>query len=113
MTHFDSRPLLIYFAVKYGGDFQKIITALELKEDPPMKEVERVNRSLKCKAITLLDYDYPLKLKQTLYPPIVLFYYGDISLLDNPQTLSNSAFDRPRAAISCIILSFVSILLNP
>ena len=88
MTHFDSRPLLIYFAVKYGGDFQKIITALELKEDPPMKEVERVNRSLKCKAITLLDYDYPLKLKQTLYPPIVLFYYGDISLLDNPQTLA-------------------------
>ncbi|MBQ6731475.1 MAG: DNA-processing protein DprA [Bacilli bacterium] len=88
MTHFDSRPLLIYFAVKYGGDFHKIITALELKEDPPMKEVEKVNRSLKCKAITLLDYDYPLRLKQILFPPIVLFYYGDISLLDNPQTLA-------------------------
>ena len=88
MIQFDSRPLLIYFAVKYHGDFQKIMMALELKETPSLKAIEKVNQSLKCKAITLLDYDYPLRLKQVLYPPIVLFYYGDISLLNNEQALA-------------------------
>ena len=88
MIQFDSRPLLIYFAVKYDGDYDKIMMALHLKEDAPIKEVERVNKSLKCKTLTLLDYDYPLRLKQITYPPIVLFYYGDITLLDNEQALA-------------------------
>ena len=79
MIQFDSRPLLIYFAVKYDGDYDKIMMALHLKEDAPIKEVERVNKSIKCKTLTLLDYDYPLRLKQITYPPIVLFYYGDCS----------------------------------
>ena len=88
MTQFDSRPLLIYFAVKYDGDYERMLMAIELKEDPPMEEVQKVVSSLKCKTLTLLDYDYPLRLKQIPYPPIVLFYYGDISLLDNEQTLA-------------------------
>ena len=88
MTQFDSRPLLIYFAVKYDGDYQRMLMAIELKENPPIEEVRKVNESLKCKVITLLDYDYPLRLKQISYPPIVLFYYGDITLLDNEQTLA-------------------------
>ena len=88
MIQFDSRPLLIYFAVKYDGDFDRIMTALQLREDAPIEEIEKVNKSLKCKTLTLLDYDYPLKLKQMKYPPIVLFYYGDITLLDQEQTLA-------------------------
>ena len=87
MLNFDSRPLLVYLAVKYDGDYEKIMAALELKEDPPLEEIMKVNKALKCKTLTLLDYDYPLKLKQGKFAPIVLFYYGDISLLDNEQTL--------------------------
>ena len=88
MLNFDSRPLLVYLAVKYDGDYEKIMAALELKEDPPLEEIMKVNKALKCKTLTLLDYDYPLKLKQGKFAPIVLFYYGDISLLDNEQTLA-------------------------
>ena len=88
MTSYDSRQLLIYLAVKYDGDYERILMAIELKEYPPIKEVEKVNKELKCKTLTLLDYDYPLRLKQITYPPIVLFYYGDISILDNEQTLA-------------------------
>ena len=88
MIQFDSRPLLIYFAVKYDGDYEKIMAALQLRESPPMEEVIKVNNSLKCKVLTLLDYDYPLRLKQMTFAPIVLFYYGDISILDNEQTLA-------------------------
>ena len=84
----DSRPFLVYLAVKYRGDYDKIITALELREQAPIKKIMRVNASLKCKTLTILDYDYPLRLKQIPFPPLVLFYYGDISLLDNEQTLA-------------------------
>jgi len=82
MFDYDSRYLLVYFAVKYQGDFQKIYSALVLKEEVPYEEAKKVYDSLKCKVMTLLDYDYPEKLKTVCQPPMVLFYYGDISLLD-------------------------------
>ena len=80
---FDSRVLLVYFAVKYQGDLEKILTAFELKNvDVPYDEAVRVYESLPCKVMTILDYDYPKKLLRAYRPPLVLFYYGDISLLD-------------------------------
>ena len=85
MFEHDSRKILIYLAVKYGGEYDKIVTALNLHEDQDV-DVEDVNKafaSLKCKVMTLLDYDYPKCLKKMPHSPIVLFYYGDISLLDD------------------------------
>lgn len=81
--YYDSRMLLIYLAVKYEGDYEKILSALVLKDFAvPYEEAMRVCNSLKCKTITLLDYDYPERLKKVYRPPFVLFYYGDLSLLD-------------------------------
>lgn len=87
MCDIDSRDLLIYFAIKYEGDFTKILTALQIHEDLEInaEDVKKACSSLKCKAITLLDLNYPKKLKNTHRPPIVLFYYGDISLLDDKR----------------------------
>lgn len=81
--NYNSSVLLVYLAIKYGGDLEKILTALELKEiDIPYEEALKVYQSLECQVVTLIDYDYPKKLKQAHRPPIVLFYYGDLSLLD-------------------------------
>ena len=88
MFEYNSRDVLIYLAVKYDGDNSKILTALHLHEDLKISpdEIKRVVSSLKCKTMTLIDYDYPEKLKMAPRPPIVLFYYGDITLLsDNHQ----------------------------
>lgn len=79
----DSRLFLVYLAVKYKGDVGLIVNALRNKEKVPLNEAENIYKSLSCKVITLLDYDYPRKLKQIHNPPIVLFYYGDISLIDD------------------------------
>ena len=80
---YDSRILLIYLAVKYQGDLDKILTALEIKDvDIPYEEAMRVYNSLSCQAVTILDYEYPRKLLHVFRPPIVLFYYGDLSLFD-------------------------------
>ena len=81
--YYDSRKLLIYLAVKYKGDYEQMLNAMILKDvDAPYEEIMKVCNSLPCKAMTLLDYDYPERLKRTKRPPLVLFYYGDISLLD-------------------------------
>ena len=79
----DSRTFLIYLAVKCGGDYQKMITWLHNKEyDIPVKEAKDLCQSLKCKTLTILDYDYPEKFRKMSRAPIVLFYYGDITLLE-------------------------------
>ena len=88
MVIYDSRLVLIYLAIKYDGDYDKIALAIQLKEDPPAEEVVKVCESLKCHAVTLLDYDYPLVLKEIYRPPFVLFYYGDISLLKRHDILA-------------------------
>ncbi len=78
----DGRTLLIYLAIICEGDFQKMITMMEMKDyDFPSEKAKKVCNSLKCKAVTILDYDYPEKLKKSHCPPLVLFYYGDITLL--------------------------------
>lgn len=83
MSDYQSRDMLIYFAVKYEGDATKIVNALTLKEDigVSLKDIKRVCQSVKSKVMTILDYDYPKCLRYMTHPPIVLFYYGDITLL--------------------------------
>ena len=77
---YDSRVLLIYLAVKYKGDLDKMLFALQSKDiDIPYEKALKVSQSLSCHTLTYLDYDYPQKLKEVYRPPLVLFYYGDIS----------------------------------
>lgn len=87
MVEYDSRKILIYFAVKYDGDPFKIINAVRTREDEhvPYSEIEKVCDSIKSKVITYSDKDFPSKLKTMFRPPLVLFYYGDITLLDDDK----------------------------
>ena len=100
--YYDSRKLLIYLAVKYKGDYDQMLNAIALKEtNIPHEEVLKVYQSLKCKTMTYLDYDYPLRLKQIKCPPIVLFYYGDISLLDKKSITVVGSRDYNRYGKHC------------
>lgn len=75
--------LLVYLAIIHNGDWQLIYRSIrgkdiyEISEEAIMSKVD----SLKCKWITILDKAYPHYLKQIPFPPIVLFYQGDISLI--------------------------------
>lgn len=81
--YFDGRLLLIYLAIKFQGDYDKIVLAIHNDEYPVnYEEALKVYKSLPCKVLTILDYEYPERLKAVWHPPLVLFYYGDISLLD-------------------------------
>ena len=80
-----ARNKIIAMSIKYSGNWTKIYNAIcrrEIVEDVYCKQAE----SLTCGTITLLDADYPEHLKHVKDPPIVLYYYGDKSLLENYQT---------------------------
>lgn len=79
----NAREMLIYFAIKYQGNFQDIYRALILKEEADPYAFEGYMKHVKCKILTFLDPEYPDYLKQSYKPPFVLFYYGDISLIQD------------------------------
>lgn len=77
----EGRKLLIYFSIKYSGDWNKIYEAVSNSEEVDEKEAEKVVSNPKSKVVTILDDDYPQQLKFARKPPFVLFYHGDISII--------------------------------
>jgi len=65
---------LIYYAIKYSGDYNKLIMAIKKEEQFESRAVSN--------AITILDENYPKVLLELKNPPLVLFYKGDIELLN-------------------------------
>ncbi len=79
----DLWKILLYFSLKYHGQFDLIYKALERKErvGESLKKKE-LFATIKCSYTTISD-DYPQHLKFINCPPFVLYYYGSLSLLDN------------------------------
>jgi hypothetical protein len=73
------REALIAIALKYQGDWDKMVAAVKAHEEFGSEEAEKSVASLKCKCVTLIDPDYPDSLKHCFRPPLVLFYKGDLS----------------------------------
>ncbi|MDO4197681.1 MAG: DNA-processing protein DprA [Erysipelotrichaceae bacterium] len=69
-----TREQLIGLSLYYKGEYFEIQKAL--------KERKTVDLHEEVNAITILDSTYPEKLFDLKYPPYVLFYKGDISLLN-------------------------------
>lgn len=68
------REDLINHAITYEGNWDKIAIALKYNH-------VSIPWQVKDKAVTILDKEYPEALKKLRYPPWVLFYEGNLSLL--------------------------------
>jgi DNA processing protein len=77
------RDIIIYLAVKYDGDWNAIYSAIKQKELVDQKEIDALLGQLKCQTVTIIDDNYPESLKKIYKPPFVLFYYGDLSFIDD------------------------------
>lgn len=75
------RDVLLALALKYDGDWMKIWHCIEKRDYISNQEVEEAKK-LNLDYITLLDEQYPNVLKNIHNPPFILFYKGDISILD-------------------------------
>ncbi len=73
--------LVLYFSLKYAGDFQSIYNALLKKEEVDEVQKYELKKQLKCQYTTIFSDDYPEALKQINCPPFVLYYYGDLALV--------------------------------
>lgn len=76
------RKILLYFAIKYEGNYNLIYNAIKKKEKVSNEDINKITNIDKYNYITILDSEYPQKLKTIANPPFVLFYFGDISLLN-------------------------------
>lgn len=75
------RDILIYLAIKYNGDWNKIYEAIRNKElvnEPEVHDtIANIPQDLKTCAI--IDETYPDSMKHMYKPPFVFFYKGDIN----------------------------------
>lgn len=107
--------ILIYFALKYKGDWDAIYKALEIKERVSLQEIREVEERIKNESWnikTILDIDYPQKLKETYKPPFCIWLKGDINLLNNKficatgNDVQNIDIDRINKFVPEIIKSY-------
>jgi len=79
----DSSVVLLYFSVKYEGDWDKIMAAVRKREDIDEELALQYKDKYQGHYVTFLDAEYPKVLKQIYKPPFVLYYDGDISLIQD------------------------------
>lgn len=70
------RERILYYAVKYQGDWNKIAKAIAHDEKWEYLEYP-------CLYTTIVDNNYPSKLRCLQYAPWILFYEGNLSLCEN------------------------------
>lgn len=71
------RNRIYAYAKKYNGDYYKIRNALQQDEAYEKMDFDE-------NFITIYDEAYPACFLQLKYPPFILFYEGDVSLLKDP-----------------------------
>ena len=79
----NARSILVCLSIKFEGDWEKIYEAVTKKELDGLDGYAKQLETFKCKTMTILDPGYPQYLKQIFRPPFVIFYYGNIALLNS------------------------------
>lgn len=74
---------LLFFALKYEGNWLKIYQALETKEKIAYEYLIDIKAKITCQYVTIIDQDYPKALCNIYRPPLVLFYDGNLTMVNN------------------------------
>lgn len=77
--------VLLYLSIIHEGDWDAIYEDVRKKRPLNVSEVQEVRNNCKTTFITIVDPEYPDSLKKCIKPPFVLFYQGDISLLNEEK----------------------------
>lgn len=79
----EKNEILLYYSLKYSGNWEKIFNALSENEEIDEKEAKKLISNVHSKYITFFSPEYPESLKHGYRPPFVIYYHGDISLLSD------------------------------
>lgn len=83
--HFENitmNEILVAFSQKYHGHFFKILEALRKKERLTNKDIKLYLEDVEEMNETILSDKYPSPLKEIPNPPFVLYYEGNLELMD-------------------------------
>lgn len=80
----DHRDLLIYLSLTAKGDWNETYSMIKKAKiiNASPEDIKKTLSEIKSNVLTIFDLEYPEYLKKIYRPPFVLFYYGDISLLN-------------------------------
>lgn len=81
----DSKCVLTYIAILCQGDWEAIATFLREKRKIDPQECLKTVSALPCRSVTIMEEEYPRELRNARQPPFVLFYQGNLSLLDDAE----------------------------
>ena len=81
------RNVILYFTKKYKGDWEKIYDALKRKEKIAINDLREIENYEKYNYCSIIDDNYPFKLKEIYKPPFSLFYNGKLDLC-NKEVIS-------------------------
>lgn len=95
---FSMRERLLYLAILYEGKTYLIWDHLNKNKPIDSKKVDdavKFMKKVKINWITNLDDNYPKELNQIQYPPYVIFYQGNINIIqnDNKQCVTGEIYD--------------------
>lgn len=94
--------VLLYFAMKYDGDFKKMSEALQTKEKTDPQKLEEYKKDVRHKYVTIVSHHYPEYFKSVECPPIVLFYKGNLKLIDEGLPMEYSVLESGKRFISTV-----------
>lgn len=93
---------LLFFAMKYDGNFREIFHAIEMKEPIDQQILKKYKKQVRHKYVTIIDNRYPDYFKKVECPPIVLFYKGNLDLIDKGFPMEYSVLESGKRFISTI-----------
>lgn len=93
---------LLYFAMRYDGDFKKMLYALQTKEQTDPQKLEEYKKDVRHKYVTFISHHYPEYCKGVNCPPIVLFYKGNLKLIDEDLPMEYSVLESGKRFMSTV-----------
>ena len=76
------KDILVFLSIKYQGDWNSIYQAIKNKELVDETQVQESISKIENKIVTIIDEEYPESLKKIYKPPFVVYYKGDLKLLN-------------------------------
>lgn len=82
------KDILLYFSCKYQGNWFEVYKAVMNLEKYDEVKCKEYKKKITSNYITILDESYPERLKRSICPPYVIFYKGNIKLLDEKKIIA-------------------------
>ena len=83
---FDMRYYLLVMVSQHNGNWDLVIQDIQNKREITSEEVQKF-KSETGSFVSLIDQDYPERLKQSYKPPLVVFYDGDFNVIKEAKHL--------------------------